>query len=386
MSAATAQAVRAQIAETKGDWDYVLMVTVAALLGLGLVMVHSASIPAAAEAGEPMRFLLRQGLHVALGLGVLWAVARTPIDWWQYAGPVLVLFGMIMLVLVLVPGVGTQINGSSRWFQLGPVNLQPSEFVKVFMLIYAAGFLTRRSDRLTYFTKGILMIGIVVGLIAMLLLMEPDFGSAVVITVTVFGMLFLAGVRFWHFLSCLLAGMAGMTLLTLLAPYRMQRITAFLNPWSDPFDSGFQLTQSLIAFGRGEWFGVGLGASIQKLHYLPAANTDFLFAVIGEELGLFGVLAVIGLFAFLVWQAMVISRRAELIGQVFAARLAQGVGLLIGGQAMINMGVNMGALPTKGLTLPLMSYGGSSMLASCMAIGLLFAVVRVTKPVPGARR
>jgi cell division protein FtsW len=219
-----------------------------------------------------------------------------------------------------------------------------------------------------------------------LLLREPDFGSMVVITATVLGMMFLGGVRFWHFLACIGAGAAGMVVLTLISPYRMERVTSFLNPWSDPFDSGFQLVQALIAFGRGEWFGVGLGASVQKLHYLPAANTDFLLAVIGEELGFVGVALVITLFALLAWRAFAIARRADLTGNVFAARLAQGIGLLLGLQSIINMGVNLGVLPTKGLTLPFMSYGGSSMLASCLALGVLLAVDRETRPRPGGRR
>ncbi len=386
MSIAPAQAVRASLESPERNWDVTLLATVGLLLGFGLVMVYSASIAIGGEGAlAPFRYLVRHGINIGIGLLAMVAVMRIPIGWWQRGGPLLIVLGILLLALVLVPGLSGQVNGSARWFLLGPVALQPSEFVKLAMIVYVAGYLTRRREQLVHFTTGILMIGIVVGLVGMLLLREPDFGTVVVISITVAGMMFLGGVRFWHFLVCLAAVAAGMVLLTLLSPYRMERVTTFLNPWRDPFDSGFQLVQALIAFGRGEWLGVGLGASIQKLHYLPAANTDFLLAVIGEELGFAGVLAVIALFGVLVWRAFVIARRADLIGNVFAARLAQGVGLLLGLQAMINMGVNMGVLPTKGLTLPFMSYGGSSMVASSMAVGLLLAVDRNTRPMPGGR-
>jgi cell division protein FtsW len=384
MSLVSAQAMRAGGGgQTPAGQDFVLYGVVATLLGLGVIMVYSASI-AMGDGGY--RFLLKQVVNIGAGLLVMTVAMHISLAWWQRIGPLLVVLGMLVLALVLVPGLSGQINGSSRWFLLGPVAVQPSEFVKVFMVIYVAGYLTRRREQLMYFTKGILMIGAVVGVIAVLLLREPDFGSMVVITATVLGMMFLGGVRFWHFLACIGAGAAGMVVLTLISPYRMERVTSFLNPWSDPFDSGFQLVQALIAFGRGEWFGVGLGASVQKLHYLPAANTDFLLAVIGEELGFVGVALVITLFALLAWRAFAIARRADLTGNVFAARLAQGIGLLLGLQSIINMGVNLGVLPTKGLTLPFMSYGGSSMLASCLALGVLLAVDRETRPRPGGRR
>jgi cell division protein FtsW len=255
-------------------------------------------------------------------------------------------------------------------------NLQPSELAKLFVIVYVAGYLVRKQEELRFFTQGILMISIVLAVIGMLLLQEPDLGSVVVMCLTVFAMLFLGGVRFWHFMAVVAAAVGGMVLLTIVSPYRMARITGFLDPWADPFNTGFQLTQALIAFGRGEWLGVGLGASIQKMFYLPAAHTDFLFAVLAEELGLIGVLAVIVLFAVIVWRAFRIAASAERNGQIYAARLAQGLGLLIGVQAMINMGVAMGALPTKGLTLPFLSYGGSSMIASCLGAGLLLMIER----------
>jgi cell division protein FtsW len=358
-------------------WDPWVVGSISALLLLGTVMVYSASVSIAERAtGNSLHYLVRHLLSVGAGVTGMLIVMRTRARLWEYLGPYLLLIGIALLVIVLLPGIGVHVNGSSRWLSLGIVNLQPSELMKLFMIVYAAGYLARKQEELRFFTQGILMLSIVLAVIGMLLLQEPDLGSVVVISLTVFVMLFLGGVRFWHFMAVAGAGLGGMVLLTYLSPYRMARITGFLDPWADPFNTGFQLTQALIAFGRGEWLGVGLGASIQKMFYLPAAHTDFLFAVLAEELGLLGVLTVMTLFAIIVWRAFRIARRAEINGQVYAARLAQGVGLLLGMQAMINMGVNMGALPTKGLTLPFVSYGGSSMIVCCLAAGLLLMVER----------
>jgi cell division protein FtsW len=363
--------------QAQAKWDVWLMASVGALLLLGLVMVYSASISISQRAtGNSLHYLLRHLVSVVVGLMCMAVVMRTRVRLWETAGPYLLLLGIGLLMVILVPGLGVHVNGSSRWLRLGVVNLQPSELVKIFMIVYVAGYLVRKQDELRFFTQGILMLSIVLAIIGMLLLQEPDLGSVVVICFSVFGMLFLAGVRFWHFMVVVGAGVGGMVLLTVFAPYRLARVTGFLDPWSDPFNSGFQLTQALIAFGRGEWLGVGLGGSVQKLFYLPAAHTDFLFSVLAEELGLIGVVVVIALFAVVVWRAFAIAQQAERMGQIYAARLAEGVGLLLGVQAMINMGVNMGALPTKGLTLPFISYGGSSMLVSCIAVGLLFMVDR----------
>jgi cell division protein FtsW len=313
---------------------------------------------------------------VILGLLFMAFTMRTRVRWWEKAGPYLLLIGIVALSVVLLPGIGAHVNGSSRWIRLGIVNLQPSEFMKIFTVVYVAGYLVRKQESLKNFTQGIVMVSLVVAVIGALLLMEPDMGSLVVITVTVFAMLFLGGVRFWHFLMVLGAGVASMILLTIVSPYRMARATSFMDPFADPFNTGFQLVQALIAFGRGEWFGVGLGASVQKLFYLPAAHTDFVFAVMAEELGLLAVLGMMVLFGIILVRAFAIARQAEAAGQIYGARLAQGIGLLLGGQGMINMGVNMGLLPTKGLTLPFVSYGGSSMLASCIAMGLLLLIGR----------
>ncbi len=358
-------------------WDGWLLGAVATLLLLGTVMVYSASVSIAERtAGHGSYYLLRHLVSVGLGLTGMFIAMHTRARLWEQFGPYLLLGGIALLVLVLVPGVGVHVNGSSRWLPLGVFNLQPSELVKLFVIVYVAGYLVRKQEELRFFTQGILMISIVLAVIGMLLLQEPDLGSVVVMCLTVFAMLFLGGVRFWHFMAVAAAAVGGMVLLTIVSPYRMARITGFLDPWADPFNTGFQLTQALIAFGRGEWLGVGLGASIQKMFYLPAAHTDFLFAVLAEELGLIGVLAVIVLFAVIVWRAFRIAASAERNGQIYAARLAQGLGLLIGVQAMINMGVAMGALPTKGLTLPFLSYGGSSMIASCLGAGLLLMIER----------
>lgn len=360
--------------------------TFLALLGFGLVMVYSATVASGNQSLDTnFRDLIQHTVHVLAGIVLATLVGLSPIHWWQRISKGLLGLSLLALIVVLIPGVGVEVNGSTRWLPFGPLRVQPSELAKVCIVVYAAGYLARRQDELTNFTQGVLMLGLVLAVVAVLLMLEPDFGSFVVIMVTVTGMLFLAGIRFWHFLLCLVVGGASMALLTVVSPYRMARVMSFMNPWSDPYDSGFQLTQALIAFGRGEWHGVGLGASIQKLYYLPHANNDFLPAVIAEELGVVGVLLVVILFCVLLWRGFSIARRAQIFRNLFAARLAQGVGLLLVTQAMINLGVNMGVLPTKGLTLPFMSYGGSSMVAACWAIGLLFAIDRATQRQPRSR-
>lgn len=361
-------------------WDYTLIGAVVALAALGLVMVHSASVDYATRVyGNSFHFLLLHALYLAAGLGAIAVVLRTRVCWWEVAGPYLLMLGLLLLLAVLIPGIGLGANGSTRWLRLGPLTLQPGELMKLFMVVYVAGYLVRRQEALGYFTQGILMVSAVVAMIGMLLLQQPDLGSVVLICATVLAMLFLGGVRFWHFLLVLGAGVGGMVALTLVAPYRLNRVTSFLDPWADPYDTGFQLVQALIAFGRGEWFGAGLGASVQKLSYLPAAHTDFLVAVIAEELGLIAVLGLIALYALVLARAFAIARQAEAAGQLYGARLAQGLGLLIVLQAIINLGVNMGLLPTKGLTLPLVSYGGSSLVTCAVAVGLLLLVERESR-------
>jgi cell division protein FtsW len=347
---------------------------VLALLAFGLVMVGSASISVAGhQHDQPFYYLLRQLVYIAVGLVLAVGVLFTPVLVWQRLGALLLTGGLLLLAAVLIPGLGREVNGSMRWLPLGVTQLQVSEPVKLFVVIYLAGYLARRVEGGVP-VQALVEPMVILGAISVLLLLEPDFGAATVILATSLGMLFLGGVKWRHFGLAFLVVAAGLAAVAFLSPYRFQRLTVFLNPWADPFASGFQLTQALIAFGRGEWFGVGLGASVQKLFYLPEAHTDFLFAVLAEELGLAGVVAVIGLFAFLIWRAFAIADRAARCGMWFAAYLTYGVAMWIALQVVINIGVNMGVLPTKGLTLPLMSYGGSSIVIMCVATALVLRV------------
>ena len=355
--------------------DSWLAMAVATLLLFGVVMVYSASISLAQKTtGNDAYYLFRHLLHLTAALITMTLVMRIRLNVFERSGPLLLLVGMGLLVAVLLPGIGTTINGSTRWLHFGPFNIQPSELMKFFMLIYVSGYLVRKEELLSSFTQGVLVIGVVLAVTGVLLLAEPDLGTLVVMSLATIAMMFLAGVRFRYFLMILAVAVSAVVLLTIVSPYRMERVTGFLNPWADPFDSGFQLVQALIAFGRGEWFGVGLGASVQKLFYLPAAHTDFVLAVIAEELGVVGVWFVIFLFGVVVHRGFQIARRAEANGLLYGARVAQGSALLLGLQAIINMGVNMGVLPTKGLTLPFISAGGSSLIVSCCLVGLMFRV------------
>ncbi len=357
--------------------DIGLFVTVAILIGAGLVMVASSSIGVAEKNfGDPFHFVTRQAVYVAVGLFLAYLVYEIPLRLWETAGVALLGIAVLLLVLVLLPGVGRTVNGATRWINLPFFSLQASEVVKVLMILYMAGYISRHGEALRETTAGFLQPLVIVGLTASLLLLEPDFGAAVVIGLVTMGMLFLGGVRLKQFALLFSLGVLGFAMLAVASPYRMKRLTSFLNPWSDPYDSGFQLTQSLIAIGSGSWWGVGLGGSVQKLFYLPEAHNDFMFAILAEELGLMGVLAVMGLFVYAVWRAFAIGATAERSGHLFGAYLAFGIGLWIGIQAFVNMGVNMGVLPTKGLTLPFMSAGGSSIIAMCIGVGLLLRVHR----------
>ncbi len=356
-------------------WDYGLLASALFLAGLGLVMVASASISIAArEVSDPLYFFWRQAAYLGFSLAIGAITLGVPTRIWQRLGPVLLVLGIVLLALVLLPGVGREVNGSTRWMKFGTLNLQPSEVMKVFLVIYLAGYLVRRTEEVRSRLGGFLKPVVLLSIIAALLLLEPDYGATVVLFATALGMMFLAGVPLMIFLVWVLVTVSFFACLMLAAPYRLERLMIFMNPWSDPYGSGFQLTQALIAIGRGEWFGVGLGASVQKLFYLPEAHTDFLFAVLAEELGLVGVVSVISLFAFIVIRAMQIGARAEKLGAPFCAYLAYGIGLLVALQSVINIGVNMGMLPTKGLTLPLMSYGGSSLVVSCLCIAILLRI------------
>lgn len=367
--------------------DCLLLAAACALVVLGLVMVASSSITIADRSlDKPLYFFWKQ-LAVLVGAVGLSAAAMWPgLAVWQRLGGPLLIVGIVLLGVVLLPGVGREVNGSTRWIQLGPINFQPSELMKLFFVVYMAGYLVRRSPEvrttLWAFFKPVVLLSI----IGALLLLEPDYGATVVLFATALLMLFLGGVPLLGFVGWVIFIGAGMAALAVAAPYRLQRLTTFLNPWADPYDSGFQLTQALIAIGRGEWLGVGLGGSVQKLFYLPEAHTDFLFAVLGEELGVLGMSVVIALFAVVVWRAFRIAAAAERAGHWFGAYLAYGLGLMMGLQAFINIGVNLGVLPTKGLALPLMSYGGNSLAVNCLCIALLLQVSRETVERPTRRR
>lgn len=363
--------------------DRWLVGSVMTLVLLGLVMGYSASISLQMD-GMGGGILMRQLGHTSLAVVVAFAVWKTPLKFWQVSGKYLLTIGILLLVAVLV--VGVEINGSRRWISLGLFTVQPSEMAKLFMVIYLACYLTRKHETLGEFKTGILIVGMVLAVYAVLLLMEPDFGSFVVIALTAGLMLFLAGIRFHYFLGCIVAGGATFAALIVVSPYRMERFISFMAPFADPYGKGFQLVQALIAHGRGGWTGAGLGESVQKLDYLPMANSDFLFSVIGEEMGFVGISLVLSLFTLFYWRVFIIARRAEQTGQLFAARLAQGIGLLVVLQAMINAAVNLGALPTKGLTLPFMSSGGTSLVANLMAASLLLVVDRDSRVKPGRHR
>lgn len=355
--------------------DPVIMVVSLSLLSIGLVMVASASISIAdRNLSNPFYYLQRQMAFTIIGLMAAAFVYRIRLVQWEKSGVALLVFALFLLVLVLIPGVGKTVNGSTRWISLGLLNLQVSEVVKLFLLIYVAGYLVRHGEQVRTSVWGFLKPMLMVGLAGLLLLLEPDFGSTVVIMGTVLAMTFLGGVRFSQFALFLALFGASALMLVISSPYRMERLTSFMNPWADPFDTGFQLTQSLIAIGTGGWLGTGLGGSVQKLFYLPESHTDFLFAVLSEEFGFVGVCLVISLYTVLFMRSFKIGLQAEKSGNRFAAYLAYGIGIWLALQAVINMGVNMGLLPTKGLTLPLMSYGGSSLVISCMAIGLLLRI------------
>jgi len=355
--------------------DPVIVAVTLALLLVGLVMVTSASITLAErQVGDPFSYLDRQLLSAALGLACAALMLLVPMSLWQRAAPVLLALSFVLLVVVLVPGLGHEVNGSRRWLRAGPFNFQPSEAARVALLAYVSAYAVRYQEALSSSWQGFFKPLAVLGVAAALLLVEPDFGAAVVLLATGTLVLFLAGARWRDFLGVAAAGALGMVALALTSDYRVRRLTAFMDPWADPFDSGFQLTQSLIAIGRGEWLGVGLGASIQKLSYLPEAHTDFVFAVLAEEFGLLGVACVLLLFLVLVLRSLRLSRLAADAGMPFHACMAAAFGIWLGLQAFINIGVNMGLLPTKGLTLPLLSYGRSSMLVTLAWIGVLLRI------------
>ena len=361
--------------KTELKLDPVLLTIATALLFGGFVILASASISISDNAvGNPFFYLQRQLLAAVIGLAAAGICLFVPMQVWQSLGLLMLFVGIALLVVVLIPGVGHEVNGSTRWVRFGFINLQVSEPARLCFLLYLGGYLVRRNKPLREQFMGFFWPMLLLVLACALLLKQPDFGAAVVLVATALIMMFVAGARIRDFMLFLVLAVIGMAALALLSPYRMKRLTGFLDPWSDPFDSGFQLTQSLIAIGRGEWFGVGLGESVQKLFYLPEAHTDFVFAVFAEEFGLLGSLLLIGLFLALLWRVFKLAIRAASAERFYEAYIAIGIGTWLGLQAFINVGVNMGLLPTKGLTLPLISYGRSSLIITMICIGLLLRI------------
>ncbi|MGH8186218.1 MAG: putative lipid II flippase FtsW [Steroidobacteraceae bacterium] len=356
-------------------FDPVLLMTIAGLLLLGLVMMTSASVSIAdRQVQEPLYYLERQLVGVGLGLVAAVFAMTIPMLLWERLSVPLLMIALLLLVLVLIPGIGHEVNGSRRWLRAGVMNFQASELARVALLTYLSSYVVRRQDELKQNLKGFLKPLAILMAASALLLLEPDFGAATVLMASGLAVLFLAGVKLRHFLALVALAAGGMALIAVTSAYRLKRLTAFLDPWADPFNSGFQLTQSLIAIGRGELFGVGLGSSVQKLFYLPEAHTDFVFAVLAEELGLAGVVVTLALFVILIWRAFDIARLAAEAGLAFQAYCAGGFGMWLGLQTFVNIGVNLGLLPTKGLTLPLMSYGGSSILVTLGWLGMLMRI------------
>lgn len=355
--------------------DPVLLgLTLTLLLG-GLVVLASASISTAENsAGDPFFYVGRQAVAALLGAAAGFICLFVPMHFWRSTGPLMLLFAFGLLVVVLVPGVGHTANGSTRWIRLGVFNLQASELARLCLMIYLAGYLVRHNKTVREQFSGFVRPMIVLFIASCLLLAEPDLGAAVVLVAVAFAMMFVAGARFRDFFVFAALAVAGAGTLAVTQQYRLDRLTGFMDPWADPYDTGFQLTQSLIAIGRGEWFGVGLGDGVQKLFYLPDAHTDFVFAVFAEEFGLFGSLLVISLFSALLWRIFSLGIRAANSEHFFEAYLAIGIGTWLGLQAFINLGVNMGLLPTKGLTLPLISYGRSSLIVAMISLGILFRI------------
>jgi cell division protein FtsW len=375
MTAATLSFPRAAHRSRRLTIDPMLLVAVSALLLLGLTMVSSASISVASSGGgDGFLFLKKQILGVGLGVVAAAVACAIPTTVWGRLAFPLLIAALVMLVAVLIPGLGHEVNGSRRWIRLGFMNFQPSELSRVLLLMYMASYIVRRQSELKDSVQGFLKPMAVLALAAGLLLLEPDFGAATVLLATGMGMLFLAGVKLRHFISLLALAVGAMALIAFASPYRVKRLLGFANPWDDPFGAGFQLVQSLIAIGRGEWYGVGLGASVQKLFYLPEAHTDFVFAVLAEELGLLGIVVMLALFGIIIVRVMQTARLAATAGMAYQSYVAASFGLWLGLQAIVNIGVNMGLLPTKGLTLPFMSYGPSCMLVTLGWLGLVMRI------------
>ena len=355
--------------------DFSLYATVAILISVGIVMVASSSLDFAAERYHDTWFFVRKQItFLAMGLVGGLVILAVPMSVWNKYSGLLLILAFFLLMAVLIPGIGKVVNGSRRWLSLGPFSMQASEIAKFCLIVYFASYLARRNEELRTQWSGFLKLTAVLLIIVLLLLLEPDFGSSVVISATLGCMMFVAGVPLARFLLLAVSGVAGLALMAVASPYRWERLVAFMDPWATQFDSGYQLVQSLIAFGRGGWFGVGLGNSLQKLFFLPEAHTDFIFAIFTEEFGFIGAIALIGVFGFFLYRLVILFRRASEQEQFFSSYVVFGIGVMLAMQAFINMGVASGFLPTKGLTLPFISYGGSSLLITCGLMALVFRV------------
>ena len=361
-----------RIDETLGKYDIGLIVLAGALAAFGLVMVASSSI--AISPGGPFYFAMRHAVFLALGLCLAIAVMRTELEWFERNAFLLLLVSALLLLLVFVPGLGVRINGARRWIRLGISNFQSVEAVKLFFIVYLSSYLVRHQEAVQTKLFGVIKPIGVAGVLVVLLLAQPDFGSSALIIAVTIGMIWLGGARMRNLVYLAIPLLPVIAWVATTSDYRVKRLTSFLNPWEHAFTDGFQLTQALIAIGRGEWFGVGLGGSVQKLYYLPEAHTDFILAVIGEEFGFVGILAVLLTFALLVSRGLMLGMRAVELRQRFAGYCAFGISLCLGLQALVSVGVNMGVLPTKGLTLPLISSGGSSVMMTCVMIGFLLRI------------
>lgn len=359
-------------------YDVPLLYCMLMLMGVGFVMVTSASMPTADRLfGNIYHFTIRHGIFLALSFCLFWITTSVPMSWWKKANPYLLLVGLGLLLIVLI--VGREVNGSTRWIPIGPFNIQASELAKLFFFSYISGYLVRKRSEVQENIKGFIKPILVFAAYAGLILMQPDLGTVVVMFVTTVGLLFLAGAKLWQFFVLILTGVALVIGLIVLEPYRMARVIGFLEPWDDPFGKGYQLVQSLMAYSQGDWFGQGLGNSVQKLQYLPEAHTDFIFAVIAEELGFVGVSSILIVLGTLVFRALLIGQNALKNGKEYEGYLALAIGIWFAFQTMVNVGASAGILPTKGLTLPFISYGGSSLLMMTIAAGILLRVDFETK-------
>ncbi|MBE0376600.1 MULTISPECIES: cell division protein FtsW [Pseudoalteromonas] len=359
-------------------YDVPLLYCVIMLIGLGFVMVTSASMPTADRLFDnPYHIIIRHSMFLAMGFVLFWITCCVPMTWWKRSNPYLLMLGMVLLIIVLI--VGREVNGAKRWIPIGPIGFQVAEAAKLFFFSYIAGYLVRKREEVQENIKGFAKPIAVFAVYAALILLQPDLGTVVVMFVTTVGLLFLAGAKLWQFFVLILTGIGLVVLLIIIEPYRMARVVGFLEPWDDPFGKGYQLVQSLMAYSQGGWFGQGLGNSVQKLQYLPEAHNDFIFAVIGEELGFIGIVSILMVFGTFVFRALLIGQQALKCGKEYEGYFAFAIGIWFAFQTMVNVGASAGILPTKGLTLPFVSYGGSSLLIMTIAAAILLRVDFETK-------